>query len=313
MRLPVRPGRSAKEQHGALRSIQLLLAYWLLIAPAFWSTAVQAAFESRDQHATALPQTTARQSTTTLPGTLSLEDRTRVIITHSQRPDGSIQENRGSGVVVGNYYLTVHHNLQPGPVSQFVNFRSYLGGIAVKPVFVDAGADLAIIAIPEPLCQSWCERNNLLPEAETKLDETVRWYRDPASAPQVNPGWRKGRVMGRTWSLPAQRTVGSLGADCDSGLVLEIDQPFRPGSSGAGVWDSQNRLVGIAQGSFQTRDGSETGYFKPLRCIRGHWPAQMIDSDTLAAATGSLRPLTRLGPAYPRLLATPANSTQPQH
>lgn len=230
----------------------------------------------------------------------ALERRTRVITTHSQRRNGTIQESRGSGVVVGRYFLTVHHNLKPDGGTEFTQYQSYLDGVPVKPVFVDPGADLAIITIPEPLCATWCGQNNLLPDTESGLNETVRWYRPPASAPRVNPGWRKARVLGRTWSLP-QRTVGSLGRDCDSGLVLEIDQPFRPGSSGAGIWDTQNKLVGIAQGSFQTRDGRETGYFKPLRCIRGHWPAQMTRADAFATLTGSSKRLSSLAPSSPGL------------
>ncbi|MGI9323597.1 MAG: S1 family peptidase [Pseudomonadales bacterium] len=201
-----------------------------------------------------------------------LEQRTRVIVTHSRRSDGSVQENRGSGVVVGHFFLTAHHNLRPGPRGRFRGHASFLAEIPVQPEYIDPQADIAIIRIPPSLCASWCEASDDLPESDSDLEDTVRWYRDPASTTEVDPGWRQARVLSRTWSLPHRQTVGSLSSDCDAGLVLEVDQPFLPGSSGAGVWDSNNRLVGIAQGSYQTQDGNQTGYFKPLRCIRDHWP-----------------------------------------
>ncbi len=201
-----------------------------------------------------------------------LEQRTRVIVTHSRRRDGSVQENRGSGVVVGHFFLTAHHNLRPGPEGRFHGYTSFLADIAVQPEYVDPQADIAIIRIPPSLCESWCEASDALPESDSDLEDTVSWYRDPASAAEVDPGWRQARVLSRTWSLPNRQTVGNFSSDCDAGLVLEVDEPFLPGSSGAGVWDANNRLVGIAQGSYQTQDGNQTGYFKPLRCIREHWP-----------------------------------------
>lgn len=219
--------------------------------------------------------------------TPELEDRTRVITTYSEQPDGSVVENRGSTVVVGHYLLTVLHNLQPPAARGATRVSSYVGGYPVTPILADAAMDIAILPVPPALCPQWCTRVSALPALDPSLNDPIRWYRKPATGTTAIPGWHTATVMGRTWSLPGKDDANTSD-DCGSGLVFEVDRPFRPGISGAGVWGADNRLVGIAQGSFRTRDGRETGYFKPLRCIRGPLGAAIAGGparDTLASLT----------------------------
>lgn len=198
---------------------------------------------------------------------LALEHRTRVITTYSERPDGTIVENRGSAVLVGQHLLTVLHNLQPPAAQGALKVSSYVDGHQVTPIYTDAAMDVAVMPIPDALCPQWCTQDVDLPAKDPSLNDSIRWYRNPATGTADPPGWHAATVMGRTWSQPDEGS-GSTPEGCSAGLVLEVNRPFRPGISGAGIWDAQDRLVGIAQGSFRTRDGRETGYFKPLRCIR---------------------------------------------
>jgi hypothetical protein len=219
--------------------------------------------------------------------TPELEDRTRVITTYSERPDGSVVENRGSTVVVGRHLLTVLHNLQPQATRGATRVSSYVGGYPVTPILADANLDIAVLPIPAALCAQWCTRQTSLPARDPNLNESIRWYRKPATGTAVAPGWHAARVLGRTWSLASEDGAQTTD-DCASGLVLEVNRPFRPGISGGGVWGADNRLVGIAQGSFRTLDGRETGYFKPLRCIRASLAAAITGRparDSLASLT----------------------------
>ena len=52
-------------------------------------------------------------------------------------------------------------------------------------------------------------------------------------------------------------------------MVIAVDQPFYPGSSGGPVWDlASNRLLGMVQGSFVRESGEQVGYYKPFSCVQ---------------------------------------------
>jgi len=56
---------------------------------------------------------------------------------------------------------------------------------------------------------------------------------------------------------------------CDSDVVITVDKPFYPGSSGGPVWDlASNRLLGMVQGSFVRESGEQVGYYKPFSCVQ---------------------------------------------
>jgi len=55
---------------------------------------------------------------------------------------------------------------------------------------------------------------------------------------------------------------------CDSDVVITVDKPFYPGSSGGPVWDlASNRLLGMVQGSFVRESGEQVGYYKPFSAV----------------------------------------------
>jgi hypothetical protein len=54
---------------------------------------------------------------------------------------------------------------------------------------------------------------------------------------------------------------------CKANLIVEVDTPFMPGSSGAPVLDTATgRIIGIIQGSIEHAAG-RSGYFKPIHCV----------------------------------------------
>jgi hypothetical protein len=54
---------------------------------------------------------------------------------------------------------------------------------------------------------------------------------------------------------------------CQNHLIVEVDTPFRPGTSGSPVFDAAtDAVVGMIQGSLSRANG-DTGYFKPIACL----------------------------------------------
>ena len=173
---------------------------------------------------------------------------------------GDLVVNLGSGIVIGDLFITAYHNLDP----QYQNLRyqteSYLEGVRVWPLLSDAHNDLAVIRIPAELCKRWCNQYKLTSASEIGLQQGVEWVR------KIEPGttWKSARVL----SLTAPATRWSASGQCNNGLVVEITKPFVPGSSGTAVWDAlTHELVGMALGSFELANGEQSGYFKPIRCI----------------------------------------------
>ncbi|MEM1434451.1 MAG: serine protease [Pseudomonadota bacterium] len=206
-----------------------------------------------------------------------------MIRTLTAQQDGQVFENRGSGVIIGNYYLTVYHNLDPRPAGHRLGVprgRSFLGDQRVNPIYSDPSSDVAILPLPAALCAGSCADPAPATRALPQLNQAVRWYLGSSGSPSGAEGWRQGRILARTVDavLSAPRTADDGTRDregCAAGLVYEVDAPFFPGSSGMAVWDEQDNLLGIAQGSYERADGRITGYFRPWYCIQQHWPGQL--------------------------------------
>ncbi len=170
---------------------------------------------------------------------------------------------QGSGVILGDLFVTAYHNLVP-PTGSSYRSTSFLAGIEVRPLAVDKEADLAVIRIPKPLCATWCNDFAAPPVAETKLDQAVEWVRILRNQEQ----WKHARVQSLTERQQQPAPNATRASSCDLGLVLEVTEAFLPGSSGAPVWDQRtHRLLGMALGSFELSNGRDYGYFTPLRCI----------------------------------------------
>ncbi|MEM6708242.1 MAG: serine protease [Pseudomonadota bacterium] len=224
--------------------------------------------------------------------TLSPEDRLLVIRTLTPLGDGGTIENRGSGVRLGGYYLTVYHNLDPRFRAHRVGEplgRSYLGQEPVSALIADPDSDIAILRLPTAICGADCTARPRAAQRLPELGETVRWFLGAADSPSGREGWQSGHILSRTLNRPSRRgTGGSDADDCSAGLVFEVSTPFIPGSSGTAVWSVDGELLGIGQGSYEREGGPETGYFRPWRCIQDRWPVDLVGISS--PSTGSVVP-----------------------
>lgn len=214
-----------------------------------------------------LPAAIALGSSQTLANNdTTREQQLQGIQTKTTFRNGRTLVNSGVGFVLGNLFFTVNHNLDPGYAVRHYSTQSYLDGIPVRAIAVDATNDLAVIRIPPALCATWCNKIELPDAARIGLQQQVEWR----SNRTPNKQWQQANVLSITQrgenGQDAQRNT-----DCQNGLVVEITEPFLPGSSGTAVWDTQTQqLLGMVQGSYERTDGSSSGYFKPLACILEH-------------------------------------------
>lgn len=187
------------------------------------------------------------------------------IRTKTRYSDGYREERHGTGFVVGRRFITVYHN-----IDVLLSHGSYersiqLGGINVHPSIVDVANDIAIFNLPDVLCATWCnESEPSVIAADLELSQPVGWFEfvSPKDARQ----WRQARIIEVMF-----KNYGGAAADtvCDSGVVVAVDKPFYPGSSGGPVWDlASNRLLGMVQGSFVRESGEQVGYYKPFSCVQ---------------------------------------------
>ena len=180
--------------------------------------------------------------------------------------NGRTLVNSGAGFVLGNLFFTVNHNLDPGYRVKHYNTQSYLAGMPVDAIAVDTTNDVAIIRIPKALCATWCNSLTIPDASSIGLQQKVEWL-DRGAPPT---GWQQAKVLSLTRPLVARTNLPTK-TDCQSGLVVEVTQPFPPGTSGTAVWDTQtHELLGMAQGSYERANGKPSGYFKPLACIIEH-------------------------------------------
>lgn len=184
----------------------------------------------------------------------------RPITTTVNFANGDLQMNRGNGFVVGHRFYTAYHNIQP-PRGSIVRQHTEIGGFTVQPLAVDIEHDLAVFELPRDLCRSWCNHRRF---ASLEASEQVAWLQ-PVGADRATSVWRSGNFSNLAFKSPnADESV----AECERNLVIEIDEPFYPGSSGGPVFDARSgAIVGLIQGSFEREGGQSTGYYKPVECV----------------------------------------------
>lgn len=182
------------------------------------------------------------------------------IVTHVDHGDGSRQVSVGSGFVVGQRFYTVNHNIGAGPGAR----RTILiEGVEVSPAFADTDHDLAVFILPDELCARLCNllRFGSMPALER--NRPVFWLRKF----QGEHVYKRGQVLSYA-VLGHSRSSASSEWSCDDNLVVEVDAPFVPGTSGSPVVHvSTGQIVGIVQGSLESA-GVRTGYFLPVDCVR---------------------------------------------
>ncbi len=193
----------------------------------------------------------------------SLADIVQLVRTRTEFPDRSVEFNVGSGFVVGRYFITVYHNLIASR-SRFVRQTVSVDGVPLRPIFVDKNQDIAVFELPEELCRRYCNQLRVAVAPSFERGRPVYWLR------KVEAEWKIKQstilnlaVFNR---LPSGAEPGGP-FRCADNLVVEIEEPFVPGSSGAPVVDAlTGEIIGVIQGSFESNN-EQTGFFKPIHCV----------------------------------------------
>lgn len=179
------------------------------------------------------------------------------ITTQITYQSGKTESQKGLGFIAGRLFVTVNHNIAPRLGDHEVDSRTiFLGQHRVEPSFVHAAHDIAVFEIPAELCNRWCGETSAAPT--NALSGGVNWP-DPG-----NRSWSGAVVKDLIVKGPQTSEFGS----CRDDLVVEVDAPFYPGSSGGPVIDRDSgEAIGVVQGSFTYEGGRTFGYFKPLHCV----------------------------------------------
>lgn len=193
----------------------------------------------------------------------TLADIVQLVKTKTEFADRSVEFNVGSGFVVGRYFITVYHNLLASR-SRFVRQTVSVDGIALSPIFVDENQDIAVFELSEELCRRYCNQLRVAVAPSFERGRPVYWVR------KIEANWElKESTILNLAVFDRMQSGVEPGSPfrCSDNLVVEVEEPFIPGSSGAPVVDAlTGQIVGIIQGSFET-DDQRTGFFKPIHCL----------------------------------------------
>ncbi len=193
----------------------------------------------------------------------TLADIVQLVKTETEFADRSIEYNIGSGFVVGRYLITVYHNLLASR-SRFIRQTVSVDGVALSPIFVDANQDIAVFELRGVLCQRYCNELRVAAEPTLERGRPVYWVR------KVEAKWelKEGTILNLA-VFDRMQSGNQPGSPfrCSDNLVVEVDEPFVPGSSGAPVVDAlTGQIIGVIQGSFESNN-ERTGFFKPIHCV----------------------------------------------
>lgn len=247
-------------------------------------------FQSFSQHT--LPPVTEHESTTITPSANDLAMEAELALMADQRAQtldklvqpittvtefvgGQQEKNRGSGFVVGNHFITVHHNLTTAFPSLRVKSTSFIDGMSVStPIYANERADVAVFELPDKLCVKHCNQTEVAYAPDLSPGRSVYWLRkfeddfilkEAAIIKQV--------AFGNT---------NQVASTCGDNAVMLVDAPFIPGSSGSPIMDAETgKIIGIIQGSVGENDDAR-GYFKPINCVLAMMQEPLPEHSSLA-------------------------------
>lgn len=193
----------------------------------------------------------------------SLADIVQLVKTRTEFSDRSVEFNVGSGFVVGRYFITVYHNLLASR-SRFVRQTVSVDGVPLSPIFIDKNQDIAVFELPDELCRRYCNQLRVAVAPSFERGRPVYWLR------KVEAKWelKESTILNLAVFDRMQSDVEPGGPfRCSDNLVVEVEEPFVPGSSGAPVVDAlTGQIIGVIQGSFESNN-ERTGFFKPIHCV----------------------------------------------
>jgi len=197
-------------------------------------------------------------------GVADLDRIIQPITTVTEFPDGRRTVQVGSGFIVGRHYITVHHNLTSVSSTASIRKTISLDGIPLTPSYTHAEYDVAVFDLPAELCKRYCNEISIDTMPELPPDHQIYWLRKFQDEFMV----QEGRVLNYAFIGDPPASSDPYGMQgCKANLIVEVDTPFMPGSSGAPVLDTATgRIIGIIQGSFE-RTAGYSGYFKPIHCV----------------------------------------------
>lgn len=193
----------------------------------------------------------------------TLADIVQLVKTETEFADRSIEYNIGSGFVVGRYLVTVYHNLLASR-SRFIRQTVTVDGVALSPSFIDVNQDIAVFELGGELCQRYCNGLRVAAAPTFERGRSVYWVRKIEAQSELKEG-----IILNLAVFDRLRSGGKPESPfrCSDNLVVEVDEPFVPGSSGAPVVDAlTGQIIGVIQGSFESNN-ERTGFFKPIHCV----------------------------------------------
>lgn len=178
--------------------------------------------------------------------------------------DGTTEIQKGYGFILGQQLITVNHTISPRRRAATFIRTIYVAGIPLTPAYTHTDYDIAIFQLPATLCERYCNSIAETAEPDLQPDRPIYWVQTESGVPTVQDS----RVRHYAWlGQPPPTTARLETVQCHGNLIVEVDAPFRPGTSGSPVFDATtNAIIGMIQGSF-VHAGKTTGYFKPLSCL----------------------------------------------
>jgi hypothetical protein len=185
------------------------------------------------------------------------------ILTITEFPDGTVEYYKGSGFVVGHRFYTVNHNLGSSGTNGVTRKATYVDGVPVTVSFRNSEHDIAVFELPLEACRLYCNDFSFSENVVAEPDKKIYWLRKF----EDDFVMKEGRVLNHAWIGRLTDLDDDAISTCRGNLIVEVDTPFIPGSSGSPVIDAvSGQILGIIQGNFDDGD-TRTGYFKPISCV----------------------------------------------
>ena len=186
------------------------------------------------------------------------------VLTITEFHDGTVEYYRGSGFVVGHRFYTVNHNLgSSGPAHAVTRKSTYVDGVPVTASYVNLEHDIAVFELSPNVCRLYCNEFSFSEKVVAEPERRIYWLRKFENDFVI----KEGRVLNYAWIGEVVDIADEAISTCRGNLIVEVDTPFIPGSSGSPVIDTASgHILGIIQGNFD--DGTtRRGYFKPMNCV----------------------------------------------